>query len=91
MNIFIFAVVIAVYSFSAVTAFANDSKNDDEYTINGLSVDMIEVVLRDNGVAVSSVEDWGGYVRAWVPNAHGGSDMQFFDADTLQPVQLVRN
>lgn len=90
MKTSIFAVIIAVSSFSAIPAFANEINNDNEYTINGRSVDLIEVVLRDSGVAVSSVEEWGGYVRAWVPNANGGSDMQFFDADTLQPVQFVR-
>ncbi|WP_156458199.1 hypothetical protein [Devosia epidermidihirudinis] len=54
--------------------------------ILGRSEAAIERALIDNGVAVTSVEEWGGYIRAFVSNGNGGSTMAFFDADTLQPV-----
>ncbi len=44
--------------------------------------------LQSQGIAATDVEEWGELVRAYVVTAEGRQVMQFFDADTLQPVQL---
>jgi hypothetical protein len=44
--------------------------------------------LRADGVNVSSVEEWSGYVRAYVTLEDGRQVMRFFDADTLQPALI---
>lgn len=44
--------------------------------------------LRDQGVNASSVESWGGKVRAFVTLEDGRQVMQFFAPDTLQQVAL---
>ena len=42
---------------------------------------------RHNGVDVSSVEYWGGCIRAWVRNKDGrGEHMEFYDPRTLRRV-----
>jgi hypothetical protein len=43
--------------------------------------------LQDKGIAAVSVEEWNGYVRAYV-QVDGGQVMQYFDADTLTPVNI---
>ncbi|OAM76099.1 hypothetical protein [Devosia elaeis] len=83
------ASAIALVGFSVAPTFANDDDNED--TIGGRSIFAIESALRDNGVVTSGIEEWGGLIRAWVPNANGGTSMLFFDADTLQPVRPWQN
>ena len=78
--------IIALVGLSIVPTFANEAED----TINGRSKFAIESALHDLGVATSGVEEWSGLVRAWVPNENGGTSMQFFDADTLQPVSPAR-
>ena len=82
------ASIVALVGLSITPTFANEG--DAEDTIHGRSTFAIESALRDLGVTTSGVEEWGGLIRAWVPNANGGTSMQFFDADTLQPVSLSR-
>lgn len=79
---------IVLLGMSVAPAFANES--DAEETINGRSKFAIEAALRDRGVETTGVEEWGGLIRAWVPNENGGTSMQLFDADTLQPVSPAR-
>lgn len=81
------ATILAVACFSVLPTLADDS---DTVTIHGRSAFAIESALRDRGVVTSGVEAWGGLIRAWVPNGSGGTTMQFFDADTLQPATLSR-
>jgi hypothetical protein len=78
--------VVALIGLSVVPTFASDA----EETINGRSKFAIESALHGLGVTTSGVEEWGGLIRAWVPNENGGTSMQFFDADTLQPVSPSR-
>ena len=78
--------IVALVGLSIVPTFADD--NGD--SINGRSKFAIEAALRDQGVSTAGVEEWGGLIRAWVPNENGGTSMQFFDADTLQPVSPGR-
>lgn len=56
--------------------------------IHGRSEFAVESALRAQGLSVSNVEEWGQYVRAYVRADNGATTMQFFDADTLQPVSL---
>ena len=78
--------IVALIGLGVVPTFATDAED----TINGRSKFFIESALHDLGVNTSGVEEWGGMVRAWVPNENGGTSMQLFDADTLQPVSLNR-
>ncbi len=75
------AVLVSAVGFTAVPAIANDDE-----MVHGRSPFAIESALRDRGVATSGVEEWGELIRAWVPSSTGGTTMQFFDPDTLQPV-----
>src|SRR5690349_16030307 len=77
------AVLVTLSSF-AVPAFANEADSDD---IHGRTEFAVESALRERGVTASRVEEWGPLIRAWVSDGNGGSTMQFFDADTLQPVR----
>ena len=79
------AAILAVVSLSVVPTFANEDGDND--SIHGRSAFAVESALRERGVVASGVEEWGGLIRAWIPNGDGGTTMQFFDADTLQPVQ----
>jgi len=44
--------------------------------------------LHDKGIEATSVESWGGLVRAYVIDADGRQTMQFFTPDTLTQVVL---
>jgi hypothetical protein len=78
------AAVLAVIGLSVVPTFANEDGDND--SIHGRSAFAVESALRERGVVASSVEEWGGLIRAWVPDGNGGTTMLFFDADTLQRV-----
>ena len=78
------AAVLAAVSLSVVPTFANEDGDND--SIHGRSAFAVESALRERGVIASGVEEWGGLIRAWVPNGNGGTTMELFDADTLQPV-----
>jgi len=43
--------------------------------------------LQEQGVDATSVEQWNGYIRAYV-RLNGVETMQYFDADTLAPVTI---
>lgn len=85
-NLFVSAIAsaVALAGFSVVPIFANEDDTQD--IINGRSVLAI-----DSGVVTSGIEEWGTLIRAWVPNADGGTSMLFFDADTLQQVLPSHN
>jgi len=78
--------IIAVIGLSVAPTFASDGED----TINGRSKFAIETALQDMGVSTSRVEEWGGLVRAWVSDGNGGTTMQFFETDSLQPVSPAR-
>jgi hypothetical protein len=44
--------------------------------------------LKNDGVNVSSIEEWSGYVRAYVTLEDGRQVMRFFEPDTLQPALI---
>lgn len=80
-------IVIALLGTSVLPTFADE---DDEKT-HGRWDFAIEAELRDRGVIVSGVEEWGGLIRAWIPNENGGTSMMFIDPDTLMPVSALLN
>lgn len=42
--------------------------------------------LRQRGYDVDSVQSWGGCVKAYINDPGGGAHMEFFDPDTLAPL-----
>lgn len=50
--------------------------------------DTILTRLQQQGVKATSVEEWGGLVRAYVTQPDGTQAMQFFAPDTLAPATL---
>ena len=80
------AAIIAVSGLAAAPTFAHDDTRSD--MIQGRSRLAVEAALRDRGIAVSSLEEWGTLIRAWVPDRTGGSMMLFFDPNTLERVTL---
>ncbi len=77
--------LVAIAGFTALPTLAMA-----DTTIHGRDEFALEAALLDRGVATERLEEWGGYVRAWVPNGAGGTSMQFFDPDTLQQVEPYR-
>lgn len=55
---------------------------------NGFDAAYVLAQLQDQGVAASSVEEWGDYVVAYVTGADGKQTMAFFTPVTLQQVNL---
>lgn len=51
-----------------------------------LFANTIAMQLRQQGYNVESVQPWGGCVKAFITEPGGGSHMEFFDPDTLQPL-----
>lgn len=77
----------------ALPAYASDSltssfasHNNGGYSTWDGQVDVAK--LRAKGVNAVSAEEWNGYVRAFVADDAGHQTMQFFDRDTLAPVNL---
>ncbi len=50
--------------------------------------DYVLYQLQSQGVTATAVEEWGTVLRAFVTTADGRQVMQYFDASTLQQVQL---
>lgn len=46
------------------------------------------VLLKQEGVNATRVETWGDVLRAFVVDTSGQQVMQYFDPDTLAPVNL---
>jgi hypothetical protein len=79
-------VTVATVSLTALPAFAESevfgSGDQDIAKQNVISA------LQRNGVDATGVDEWDGYVRAYVKLADGRHVMQFFDADTLAPAAI---
>lgn len=67
---------------SIATAALAVERHDDRWDADG-----VLHRLQQRGVAATSVEEWNGLVRAFV-EVDGGQVMQYFDADTLAPVNI---
>lgn len=82
MNSLSLATILTVIGLSAMPAFA--SENGD--MIFGRSPAIVEASLRERGVMTAGLEEWGTVIRAFVTDGNGGTTMQLFDPDTLEPV-----
>lgn len=60
------------------------SQDNGGYSEWDAEVDLTK--LRQNGVNAVSVEDWNGYLRAFVADEAGHQTMQYFNKDTLAPI-----
>lgn len=70
----------AVPAFADTGAFGDGSSDAREFTAS-----TIVTRLQAKGFNVSSVEEWGTKIRAYVTQSDGTQVVQFFDADSLQP------
>ena len=84
--------VIALVSAAALAGIAVPamaaSYEPAEDSISSFDADYVKYQLQAQGVNADSVEQWGGYVRAFVIGEDGRQVMQFFDPDTLVQVAL---
>lgn len=79
--------VLALVGLTAIPAIAAGSDRDSERdTVHGKPTYGLERSLRDRGIVTAGFEEWGGLIRAWVPNGQGGTSMVFLDPDTLELV-----
>jgi hypothetical protein len=76
---------VAAVSLAAFPASAEGLFGDGE---QDLAKARVVAELRSDGVNATSVEDWNGYVRAFVTLEDGRQVQRFFDADTLQPALI---
>lgn len=78
---------------AVLPAQAASSRTDVPYCTGGDEIgqdaDMIQLKLRANGVAATSVEEWNGCVRAFVQTGDGHEAMYLFDPETLQPLGQI--
>ena len=78
--------VLALVGLSAIPAFAASEREGERDTVHGKPTYGLERSLRDRGIVTVGFEEWGGLIRAWVPNGQGGTSMVFLDPDTLELV-----
>ena len=79
--------LVAVASLgAAIPAFADSDVAGTSYDVLDDNSGQIVAILQAQGINASAVEDWGSQVRAYVTLEDGAQVMQYFDADTLQPV-----
>lgn len=83
------ATAVALLGSSILPTVASEADNDNK--IHGRWDFALEADLRERGVDVSGIEEWGDLIRAWVRNADGTTSMVLFNADTLQQVPVARN
>jgi hypothetical protein len=74
---------VAVPAFAAAGDFGGEPKLQNDF-----QADTVLVRLQQDGVPATSVEEWGGLVRAYVVQPDGSQAMLFFTPDTLLPVSL---
>jgi hypothetical protein len=84
--------LLAVASISAVAlpayADTNSIFGSGDNEAQDWVADTIVTRLQQQGVNATSVEEWGGLVRAYVTLEDGSEVMQFFTPGTLQPTAL---
>ncbi len=74
---------VAVPAFADSEIFGDGSPGTYEFVANS-----IVNRLQAQGVNATSVEEWGGLVRAYVELEDGRQTMQFFTPGLLEPVSL---
>jgi CCR4-NOT transcriptional regulation complex NOT5 subunit len=69
----------------AITIAATGAENRIER--ERFDADLVLRRLQDRGVPATSVEEWNNLIRAFV-EVDGSVTMQYFDPDTLEPVNV---
>lgn len=72
----------------AAPAFADTPFGDGSVEMREFTADGILASLKQQGINATSVEEWGGLVRAYVTLDNGSQVMQFFTPGSLNPVSL---
>jgi hypothetical protein len=80
-------VAVASVSVAALPAFASE---DGVFGIGeqDFGKDRVIAELRQDGVNATSVEEWNGYVRAYVTLDDGRQVMQYFEPGSLAPAAI---
>lgn len=92
VSILALAALVSTLGFTAAPAsaaaapFCFGSDNDHEISDN---LDRYAALLKEQGVKASSIEEWGGCIRAYVTDSAGHTTIVFFDPDSLQQVGPV--
>ncbi|HEY4201396.1 MAG TPA: hypothetical protein VGM83_12635 [Devosiaceae bacterium] len=81
---------VALLAGAAAPAFADDTpySNGSDAGWNQFIKQGVIANLQQQGVNATDAERWGQYVRAYVKLPNGTTQQQFFDPDTLAPVNL---
>ncbi|HHY49226.1 MAG TPA: hypothetical protein GYA10_05710 [Alphaproteobacteria bacterium] len=80
------SISLALLAAAAVTAIGlavPAAASDETFTFNE---DAVLATLHERGINASSLAEWNGTIRATVTLADGSSRFEYFDANTLQPV-----
>lgn len=75
---------VAVPAFADTNSVFGSGDNDQQEWFAGSIVNR----LNEQGVNATSVEQWGGLIRAYVTLEDGSQVMQFYTPGTLQQVSL---
>ena len=83
-------VAVAGVAGAAAPAYAGSYSifGDGSDSMREMIADSIVLDLRAKGVNATSVEQWGGLIRAFVGDENGPQTMQFFVPGTLTQVYL---
>lgn len=82
----IFGALLTIPALAAPACSGSYGMSKDFYTEAEINANNFDA-LRSRGVDVTRSELWGGCIRAWVRQADGSEQMQFFEPLTLQRVQ----
>jgi len=87
-NTLVALMTVAAISGAAAPAFAASLAEDHESSNAYFSQRDVLARLHEQGVNATSVEAWGGLIRAFVQQDNGTVKQEFFAPITLQPVTL---
>jgi hypothetical protein len=96
LSILALAAVLGAVSFSAVPAFAAFTPGDVPFCSSNtaqkeLGNGTYAQELARPGETLQSVDIWNGCVKAVYTDAHGHSTTAFYDPDSLQLIDTMRN
>lgn len=87
-NTLVALMTVVAISGAAAPAFAYSLAEDRDSAGQYFSDSNVLARLHEKGIDATSVEAWGGLIRAFVPQDNGGVTMQFFAPGSLEPVNL---
>lgn len=87
-NTLVALMTVAAISGAAAPAFAYSLAEDHESTDAYFSHRDVLARLHEQGIEATSVESWGGLIRAFVKQDNGTVKQEFFAPITLAPVSL---